>query len=490
MTALYSSGDEIEIAHFNVTPQSPMKNLGFVYTAADLYNVRSNLGYYNIQMADIDLSSYASGSGWTPIGDYTSPTVNHPFTGIFDGNGHVIRNLTITGIDSYRGLFGYTSGSTLKNIGLIDVDVSGFSNIGGLAGNFVSTKINNCYATGQVTGSGSGSGFMNVGGLVGTAESSSEIRNCYTAVMVIVGTVLDTVSHTTRVGGLVGFAYSGTIITDCHATGNITSTVTGQDCNVGGLVGVFDGSTISNCYATGTATGKTIITGNTYAGGLVGSLNSGTISNSHATGKVTGSAATTTKIGGLAGAGYGSISNCYATGEITGSIDTGGLVGYFQTSTGSISNCYATGSVDGSNGVGGLVGRIAYGTINNCYATGSIGSSSSIYVGGFIGINQASEAYQTITINYCYATGHVSGSSNVGGFTGGQVGSGTMTTKACYYDSVLGGPVNGIGTPKTTTEMKTQGTFMPGTNNWDFTTIWSINGSINNGYPYLTALRP
>lgn len=59
-----------------------------------------------ILMANIDLSGY---SNWVPIGSNTKP-----FTGQFDGNGFIIKNLTINRPSTdYQGLFGYT-GSTAK----------------------------------------------------------------------------------------------------------------------------------------------------------------------------------------------------------------------------------------------------------------------------------------------------------------------------------------------------------------------------------------
>ena len=60
-----------------------------------------------------------SGAEWVPIGS-TSSTA---FRGTFDGQGHVIRNLTISG-EGYEnnGLFGYNSGS-VKNTGLEDTSI-------------------------------------------------------------------------------------------------------------------------------------------------------------------------------------------------------------------------------------------------------------------------------------------------------------------------------------------------------------------------------
>ena len=53
--------------------------------------------------SDIDLDS----KEWTPIG-----TNEHPFSGVFDGNGHTISNLVINSSGSYNGLFGKVVGVT------------------------------------------------------------------------------------------------------------------------------------------------------------------------------------------------------------------------------------------------------------------------------------------------------------------------------------------------------------------------------------------
>ena len=110
--------------------------------------------------ADIDLSSI---SNWSPIGESYSKT----FKGTFDGNGHVIKNLTIDNeTEDYQGLFGRTdSGSTIKNVALEGVNVKGRYSVGGLVGSSYYSSITNSYATGSVTGS------ERVGGLVGQVES-------------------------------------------------------------------------------------------------------------------------------------------------------------------------------------------------------------------------------------------------------------------------------------------------------------------------------
>lgn len=184
---------------------------------------------------DIDLSSY---SNWVPIGD-----LNILWGANFDGNGYVIRNLYINRPDEdYQGLFGYveSSTSTIKNVGLENVNISGGNFVGGLVGSYYEgSAISNSYVTGSVRGN------ENVGGVVG--EHCGTLTNCYASVAV---------SGNGYIGGVVG-EHFGTL-TSCYATGSAR----GNNC-IGGLAGDNDG-TISNCYAT------SYVRGNENVGGLVG----------------------------------------------------------------------------------------------------------------------------------------------------------------------------------------------------------------------------
>jgi hypothetical protein len=181
-----------------------------------------------------------------------------PFTGVFDGNGHTISHMTITGkgypVKHYLALFGQLEhGAEVFNLGLKAVDVNGMGDyIGGLVGHSrgESVKITNCYSTGAVTGSGWY--FRYIGGLVGCNRLSSSITTSYSTC---------TVNGSDYVGGLVGFN-SGNIDTS-YGTGTVSG-----DSYVGGLVGSNEGS-ITNSYSTG------MVTGNEDFGGLVGSNNYG-----------------------------------------------------------------------------------------------------------------------------------------------------------------------------------------------------------------------
>ena len=149
------------------------------------------------------------------------------------------------------------------------------------------------------------------------------------------------------------------------------------------------------------------------------------------------------KVGSLAGSLLGSVSKCYSAGSVTGSgVTVGGLIGYNQI--GSISDCYSTCSANGLGQVAGLIGFLFFGNVTNCYSTGSATGSWSIF--GLIGRND------------------------------------TGTYTSSFWDTETSGKAtsNG-GTGKTTAQMKTQTTFT----GWDFTTVWKIDGTNNNGYPYL-----
>jgi len=105
-------------------------------------------------MADIDLAGYAYDSAViasdTDGDGYSFPGTS--FTGVFDGNGHAVLHLTIKG-RSYLGLIGQLeSGAEVKDLGVVDVNITGsYYAIGGLAGE-TTDLIVMCYSTGMVSG--------------------------------------------------------------------------------------------------------------------------------------------------------------------------------------------------------------------------------------------------------------------------------------------------------------------------------------------------
>ena len=183
-------------------------------------------------------------TGWVPVGR----TSRAKFTGHLNGAGNRITNLYAKASDR-SGLFGYTNGATIQNLGLSAVNIRGANHAGALVGDMQVGSVANSYASGSVTASAS---RARVGGLVGTNERGS-ISNSYAT-----GSVMLTTSASNSViGGLVG--NNAGSISNSYATASVTA---GAGATAGGLVGenkssIFTGAftpTISNSYATGRVT--------------------------------------------------------------------------------------------------------------------------------------------------------------------------------------------------------------------------------------------
>jgi hypothetical protein len=183
------------------------------------------------------------------------------FTGVFDGNNHIISGLTIHNDEAgYLGLFGATTAGQVTNLRLTNVNIGGYNatDVGGLMGENDGSMISNCSCTGQISGRDC------VGGLAGSSDSGA-ITACHTA-----GTVTGTGVCVYDVGGLVG--WNGGDISNCYSTCAVTTIYHASD--LGGLVGGNWG-TISDCYSAGTVTCQE---SSNSVGGLAGG-NSGTFNN-------------------------------------------------------------------------------------------------------------------------------------------------------------------------------------------------------------------
>jgi len=142
-----------------------------ITNCVELQEMNTNLNAYYILINDIDCSdtvNWNSEAGFVPLGT---------FTGIFDGQEYKITGLFINRPSTdYVGLFGFTgSGAIIKNVGLVDVKITGRDYVGGLVGYNPGGTITNSYATGSVTGGNLV--IILVGGLVG--QSSGPITNSY-----------------------------------------------------------------------------------------------------------------------------------------------------------------------------------------------------------------------------------------------------------------------------------------------------------------------
>ena len=186
-----------------------------------------NRGAYAVLTAAIDLNN----EPWTPIGNFTEGNQIY-YEGTFDGNGHTISGLNVTGDFQYAGLFGVVTGGTIKNLTV--------------AGN-VSPSIIQCGA----------------GGIVGRASDAAKIENCSNHCSV-------TGRNSSIIGGISGYNVDGAKIIDCYNVGTISGTFAQ---GAGGIAG-HNAGTISNCYNVGTVS----IPNSTSVGEIVGN-NYGAVEN-------------------------------------------------------------------------------------------------------------------------------------------------------------------------------------------------------------------
>ena len=383
-----------------------------ITTCAQLQEMKDNLtaSYKLFNNINCNVAPFNTGAGFEPVG-----TSLNRFQGKFNGDYFSITGLFINRpTTDFVGLFG--DAPNIQNVSLIDVNITGRDNVGGLLGFRRFVFIRNVSVSGTVKGrnsvglmagamfgatllnddaTGTVSGSTKVGGLVGEIQRASFVNNSF---------AIADVSGSSEVGGLAGnFGrfQLGALMENSYAEGTVTGSNT-----VGGLVGRL----IRRAVINNSNSGATVIaTSGSSAGGLVGS-SSGTIDNSFATGSVSG----IFFVGGLLGGGsrFSSVSNSFATGNVNGRGILGGLVG--GNNEPPITNSFATGDVTGTNDrVGGLVGASTrFARILNTFATGNVRGRDS--VGGLVG-QQSGELPRVFD---SYATGDVTGRFNVGGLVG------------------------------------------------------------------------
>jgi len=220
-------------------------------------------------MADIDLGAYPGvgfNAGW---GDRSDNSL--PFSGVFDGHGHVISNFTyLPQKGVFPGFFGHVqrascqrrrgsepqpdcdpnaASGVIKNLGLLNPIVGPFGT-GALVELLGEGTVSNCYVEGGLILGNSGT----VGGLI--AYSYGTVSQCYAIGMTVIGGW--------ETGGLVGHNV-GDII-DCYSANTV---IGGEDVEnwwsegTGGLVGGNSGR-VTNCYSASTVTGEASV------GGLIG----------------------------------------------------------------------------------------------------------------------------------------------------------------------------------------------------------------------------
>ena len=304
------------------------------------------------QTADINMEGIAT---FHPI-SYTSK-----FTGVYDGGGFTVSNLSVKGVSGKpTGLFATISGAKIRNLKIRDIKVYPLaSNVGAFAGSSeASALVERCELESELV-----SDQLYLGGIIGYC-AKSQINNC-------------------TVNGTIKNLYLSNRYDASHQ----------ENAIVGGFAGQFcQGSSSTGC----TMNGKVYATGS-CSGGFAGYHTTSLISGFHLT-KGSEVSSDENLIGGVLG---------YQGGSSNASMTTN-----------RIDNCIIEGTVGGrGNYVGGISGRTAAGEIKGCLVSSSCSVSTyKHFAGGIVGgINPTSSP---VRITDCAAYCNVSAAYDVGGIAG------------------------------------------------------------------------
>jgi hypothetical protein len=143
---------------------------------AQLAEIANDLDKWFILMNDLDSDSpgyddYASesangGDGWTAIGNWDE---GEYFIGVFDGNNKTISDLFIDNTSYYQGLFSAVVSGAVKDIGLVDVNITCDAIVGGLIGKKTASVVGNSYWDTETSEQGESDG--------GAGLSTAEIKS-------------------------------------------------------------------------------------------------------------------------------------------------------------------------------------------------------------------------------------------------------------------------------------------------------------------------
>ncbi len=245
--------------------------------------------------ADLDFSR----EEFTPI---------ESFGGIFDGQGHTISGISISGDVSETGVFG-----TIQNTGSVsNLTVEGIiapsgtqSKLGGIAGiNY--GQITDCSFDGKMEGDSELGGIAGRNGRVGT------ISNC---------SVSGSIVGTTSCGGIVGYN-EGTIL-NCTNESNVNTTYKDTNRTVDQL-----STTIENLLTSGDLTSFENLEINADTGGIAG-FSSGVIASCTNEAEI-GYNHVGYNVGGIAGRSSGFMKSNTNNAAVYGRKDVGGIVGQMQ----------------------------------------------------------------------------------------------------------------------------------------------------------------
>ena len=241
--------------------------------SSDVNSGTSYAGTTVLLGGDMDFADDLSDQ-YAPCGYYESVNNYRCFLGTFDGQGHVISNLAVNSAAVYVGLFGYTTGATIRNV-VMDASCSvmnyytgsGFSRVAGILGE---CRGGPCVLEGNINMAGTyyvgdTTGDAYHGGIVARLYPSAAamtVRNCVNYGPATLSGTWKLVSY---FGGIAGLCF-GTLanqisIQNCMNYGSFTYVGSSSKINVGGIAGYGSYITIANCVSAGKLTPNNGVTG-------------------------------------------------------------------------------------------------------------------------------------------------------------------------------------------------------------------------------------
>ncbi|MDE7300986.1 MAG: hypothetical protein K2N47_02335, partial [Clostridia bacterium] len=400
------SGDGTQEIPFTISSVNELKAF-----RDDVNNGNSYSGKYVVLTTDLDLQN----KSFEPIGNNR----NKPFSGIFDGNGHTIKNLYIKKIMSDSALnniafFGTVSNGTVKNFTL--------------DGEYVYSASSNGAAATTSKKSGEAIATLSAGAVGAAFNSTVSNVHCVGQVNAIGGNGgAGSTKANYAAGGKGGDGYAGGVVAQSKSSQII-------DCSFVGLVYAWGGTGGQGGAATDGAAGAGGSGGKSFTGGIVAYAGADTdgaptqISRCYSNYYMLARA-------GSGGAGGNAASNTSYAGGAGGAGDTvksGGIVGRLMNAA--VENCFAVGQVDLYSAVNGIPGNYGSNSKNNVQLRTTRSLQS---IGGIVGSAEVSGS----TITNVYAQTNIEeayishGISDVNTHMGGIVG--TITAEGVKIENAV-----------------------------------------------------
>lgn len=225
-----------------------------IATTKQLNLVRNRLDVCYRLVSDIDISFCS----WTPIGDYGDGAYGR-FSGIFDGNGYTISGMTVDSTahmdskGSHAGLFAMIDGGSVKNLRLVNVDMSpvktggGVLKVGAVVGTIIGGSISGVYVEGKISCSEGANSDVMAGGIIGSVDKFDNPHKV-TVGECVVDMDINVYGNNAYGGGIIGRVNgSNTVVKYCFNYGEISTNAYGgafdyKHAISGGIVGKCESS--------------------------------------------------------------------------------------------------------------------------------------------------------------------------------------------------------------------------------------------------------